>query len=254
MKHGLLYIFIFSLLTFPAMALEVFHRLETTIGYFDVSRETFTYKFYNNHDYDIKTTVATTGTFGTIYPFNASYHAVGIFDKQSFRPQSYFLTAQSRFHKRSKEIVYQNGIPQYRISQKDEKRRQDTIETDAQYPSSNDLLSTFAELSWQIVQKDNCDFERYSFNGKRYSRSKVKTLTKEKIETPYFSGKALKCEYKLEILDDADAGFMLKSDTPVHFWILKDKSTGVPFIARILVESTPFGQMETLTTQIEVKK
>lgn len=254
MKRGLIYIFIFSLVTFPAAALEVFHRLNTTLGIFAASTETFSYKFYNNRDYDVKTTVETTGTFGVVYPFNASYHAVGIFDKQSFRPQSYFQTAQSRFHKRSKEIVYQNGIPQYRISQKDKKRRQDTVEINTQYPSSNDLLSTFAELSWQVVQKDNCDFERYSFNGKRYSRSSVKTLNKEKIKTPYFSGKALKCEYKLEILDDAEAGFMLNSDTPVHFWILKDKSTGAPFIARILVESTPFGQMETLTTEIEVKK
>ena len=254
MKRGLFYIFIIALISFPAAALEVLQKFDTTIGFFDASKETFAYKFYNAHDYDIKTTVTTTGTFGALYPFSASYHAVGTFNKAKFMPQSYFQTAKSRFHKRSKEIVYQNGVPQYRISQKDKKRLQDAIEIDEKYTSSHDLISTFAELSWQIIKGGKCDFEKYSFNGKRYSLSKVKTLGKEKIKTPYFEGKALKCAYHLEVLDDAEAGFFLNKDEPIYFWILHDKQTDLPFIARILVESTPFGAMETITTEIEVKK
>lgn len=254
MKRLLFWLFTATFLPLPLYAAEVTHHLASSIAFLDAAEETFTYKFYNNRDYDIKTSVITTNTFGTLYPFKATYHSVGTYNKNVFKPQSYFQTSKSRFHNRSKEIVYADGVPQYRISIKDDYKRRDETPIDSQYASSNDLLTTFAALTEQVMRKNNCDFEQYSFNGKRYSLSKVKTIGKEKIETPYFKGKALKCQYHLEVLDDADAGFMLRKDEPIYFWVLRDKQTDLPFIARILVESTPFGELEALTTKIEVKK
>ena len=254
MKRLLFGLFSIIFIPLPVNAAEVTHYISSSIAFLDAAEETFTYKFYNNRDYDVKTTVKTTNSFGALYPFKATYHAVGTYNKDVFKPQSYFQSAKSRFHSRSKEIVYANGVPQYRISIKDDNKRQDPTPIDSQYASSNDLLTTFATLTEQIMRKNNCDFEQYSFNGKRYSLSKIKTVGKEKIKTPYFKGKALKCQYYLEILDDAEAGFMLKKDEPVYIWILRDKQTDLPFIARILIESTPFGELEALTTKIEVKK
>jgi hypothetical protein len=254
MKRFLFGLFTAILLPLPLHAAEVTHYIASSVAFLDAAEETFTYKFYNNRDYDVKTTVTTTNSFGALYPFKATYHAVGTYDKNGFKPQSYFQTAKSRFHNRSKEIVYADGVPQYRISIKDDYKRRDETTINSQYTSSNDLLTTFAALTEQVIRKDNCDFEQYSFNGKRYSRSKIKTIGKEKIKTPYFKGKALKCQYSLEVLDDAEAGFMLKKDEPIYLWILRDKQTDLPFIARILVESTPFGELEALTTKIEVKK
>ncbi|MBO6290152.1 MAG: DUF3108 domain-containing protein [Alphaproteobacteria bacterium] len=254
MKRLLLCFFMVAFLPISAQAVEVTHHLASSIAFLDAAEETFTYKFYNNRDYDIKTSVVTTNTFGALYPFKATYHSVGTYNKNVFKPQSYFQTSESRFHNRSKEIVYADGVPQYRISIKDDYKRQDETPIDSKYASSNDLLSTFAALTEQIIRQNKCDFEQYSFNGKRYSLSKVKTVGKEKIKTPYFEGKALKCQYQLEVLDDADAGFMLQKDEPIYFWVLRDKQTDLPFIARILVESTPFGELEALTTKIEVKK
>ena len=75
----------------------------------------------------------------------------------------------------------------------------------------------------------------------------------ENIHTPFFSGNAMKCQYHLEVLDDAEAGFMLTKDEPVYFWALQDQQTNAWFLARILVEKTPFGKMESLTTSIKVK-
>ena len=253
MKRGLIYIFILMVFSLQAAAMEVLHNLETTIGVFDACTETFSYKFTDNN-YDIKTSVKTAGAFGALYPFFAQYHSFGTYDKNGFKPQKYVQSSQSRFHKRAKEIVYQDGVPQYRISQKDKKRRQDDIEIKEPDKANNDLLSTFAELSRIIIDENKCDYEQYSFNGKRYSLSKVETVGSENLQTPYFEGEALKCQYILEVLDDADAGFFLNKDVPVYFWVLKDKTTNMPFIARILVESTPFGQLESLTTKIEVKK
>ena len=111
----------------------------------------------------------------------------------------------------------------------------------------------FGELAQKIIKKGNCDLEQYSFNGKKYAKSMVKTLKKEKIKTDYFAGKALKCQYKQEILEDTDAGFLLNQDEPIYFWVLKDEKTKAWFVAKILIENTPFGKLQAVTTNIEVK-
>lgn len=254
MKYGKFFFFMFLLYATSAQALQVKHYFKTTIGIFDACEETLEYAFYREKDYDIKTSLTTTGTFGALYPFKAQYHAVGTYEKDLFKPQDYFYEANSRFKHRTKEIVYQDGVPQYRISTKNEKKRKDAITIDQTYQTSNDLLSTFAALIEQINRKGHCDFDQYSFNGKRYARSEVKTLGKEKIDTGSFKGKALKCRYKMEVLDDADAGFLVDRDEPIIFWVLKDEKTKAFFLAKAVMESTPFGKMETVATKIEVVK
>ncbi len=253
MKKGLL-IFL-SVLAWCGnlQALEVKHNIKTTIGLFDACEETFSYAFYRDKDYDIKTSVSTSGTFGALYPFTASYHAVGTYDKTGFKPQDYYYETQTRFTRRSKEIVYKDGVPQYRVSVKNEHKRKDEIVTNPKYSFSGDLLSVFGELTQKIITKGKCDLEQYSFNGKKYAKSTVKTLKKEKIKTDYFVGKALKCQYKQEILEDTDAGFLLKQDEPIYFWVLRDEKTKAWFIAKILIENTPFGKLQAVTTNIEVK-
>ena len=57
---------------------------------------------------------------------------------------------------------------------------------------------------------------------------------------------------KLEETGD-DLLWQLTSDKPVYFWILKDEKTNKPFIARILIEDTPLGQLNVYTTSINVK-
>ncbi len=235
-----------------AGAVSVLHQMKTEIGIFDACEQTFEYSFFNNKDYDVKTTLKTTGTFGTVYPFKATYHAVGTYDKKRFYPQDYFYETKS-FNHRTKEIVYENGIPVYRISSKNDVKRKDEIEVDAKYETSNDLLSTFGEFARQIVEGKKCDFNAYSFNGKRYTKVTGEYVGKEKLKTPYFKGRAMKCKMNLEVLDDADAGFFLKKDEPIYFWILEDEKTNLPFVAKIFVKSTPMGELESLTTKIEVK-
>ena len=88
-----------------AEAVSVSHKIKTKIGVFNACEETFEYSFFNNRDYNVKTTLKTTGTFGTLYPFKATYHAVGIYDKKGFYPQDYFYETDS-FNHRTKEIVY----------------------------------------------------------------------------------------------------------------------------------------------------
>lgn len=253
MKNGLLIFLSVLIWGAEVQALEVKHYMQTTIGLFDACEETFSYAFYQDKDYDIKTSVSTSGTFGVLYPFTATYHSVGTYDKSGFKPQDYYYETQTRFTHRSKEIVYKNGEPQYRISVKNKRKRTDEIKTNPEYSYSGDLLSVFGELAQKIIKKGNCDLEQYSFNGKKYAKSTVKTLKKEKIKTDYFAGKALECQYKQEILEDTDAGFLINQDEPIYFWVLKDEKTKAWFVAKILIENTPFGKLQAVTTNIEVK-
>lgn len=254
MRRVIAFLYVFFALTQPAYAVRVKQYMKTTIGVFDACEQTLTYSFFKNHDYDIKTTLTTTSTFGALYPFKGMYHAVGTYDKNVFVPQDYFQEAQSRFHHRTKELIYENGIPTYRVSTKDKKKRRDAVVLNEKYGRALDFLSTLGVILEQINRKGNCDFKGYSFGGKHYSLSTVKTVGKEKIKTDYFEGKALKCKYNLENVDEEDAGFLLSSGEPVYIWLLRDKQTDAYYVTRILVESTPFGQLESLTTKIEVTK
>ena len=66
MKKGLLIFFSGLLWITEVQALEVRHSLKTTIGFFDACETMFTYAFYNNKDYDIKTSIKTSGAFGAL--------------------------------------------------------------------------------------------------------------------------------------------------------------------------------------------
>lgn len=254
MKRFIAFLCLFFALIQPAHAVRVKQYMKTTIGLFDACEQTLTYSFFKDHDYDVKTTLTTTGTFGALYPFNGLYHAVGTYDKNLFVPQDYFQEAKSRFHHRTKELIFENGVPKYRVSTKDEKKRRDEVVLNEEYGQSLDFLSTLGVILEQINRKGNCDFKGYSFSGKHYSLSNVKTAGKEKIKTDYFEGKALKCKYNLENVDEDEAGFLLSNGEPVYIWLLKDKKSDAYYVARIVVESTPFGKLESLTTKIEVTK
>ena len=254
MKRIGIFLIVFFAVVDCAYALKVSQHMETSIGVFDACKQTLIYSFDNNSGYDIKTTLETTGTFGTLYPFKAMYNTVGEYKGLKLKPLSYFQTAQSRFNYRTKKIVYEKGVPQYRVSTKNQKKRQDNIVVDNSYEQSIDLLSVFGVLIEQIKNNHTCDLQSYSFNGKRYSKSTVATIGEEEIATKYFFGKALKCKYLLEILDDATAGFMLNKEEPIYFWVLNDKATKAPFVAKVSVENTPFGKLESITTKVEAIK
>lgn len=254
MKRLFIFLTGFLVMINSAQALQVTQKMKTRIGIFDACEQSLTYAFYRDKDYDIKTTLKTTGTFGALYPFSATYHAVGTYNGSNFKPQDYFYETQSRFSHRTKEITYKDGIPQLRISVKDGKKAIMAITINPKYDRSIDLLSVFGVLIEQIVRTGKCDFESHSFNGKKYSLSKVTKIKSEKIKTDFFEGKADKCQYSLEVLDDADAGFLIKNGSPVYMWIMYDKQTKAPFVAKIEVPSTPFGKLQAITTSVEVKK
>lgn len=238
--------------SFGATAKTLEHYMQTRIGVFDACSQTFTYSFLQNKKYDVKTTLETKGTFGVFYPFKGMYHAYGYYDKDAFKPENYFYETDS-FRHRTKEIVYENGVPQYRISVKDKRKRKDAIHINEKYAFSHDLLSVFAGLVNRVINRQDCNFEQYSFNGKKYSLVTGEFVKNEFLQTPYFAGNAMKCRLAMQVLDDTEAGFFFDKDEKIDYWILKEPKTGLPFVAKVFVASTPLGQLESYTTKIEVK-
>lgn len=253
MKRTLFFLSIFFAVS-SAYALEVTQNMQTTIGIFDACEQSLTYRFAGNQ-YDMITKLKTTGVFGKLYMFNGTYHAYGTYRKDRFKPAEYSYEVQSRAHHRTKRLTYKDGVPQTRIKTREDRYLEEPalVELD-RLDDSIDLLSLFGVLTEQVIRNDTCDMKRYSFNGKKYSLSEMRTVGHEEIQTPYFSGNALKCEYMLEIQKGASAGFLLDQKVPIYLWILRDKSVNAPFIAKIEVEDTPFGKLESYTTSIEVKK
>lgn len=253
MKYVFVFLAAVLLMTDSAHALRVTQEMKTKIGVFDACEQSLTYDLQDT-DYDMKTTLKTTGTFGAIYPFTAEYHAYGTYKQSDFKPQNYFYETKSRFSRRTKQITYKNGVPQERISVKNGRKKVAKIIVDPKYNRSIDLLSLFGVLAEQIIRSGKCDFQAYSFNGKKYSLSTIKKIKSEKIKTEYFAGEAEKCEYSLEVVDDPEAGFLIDKDVPIYMWIMRDKTTKAPFVAKIEVPSTPFGKLQAVTIKTEVKK
>lgn len=253
MKRILLFLGV-VLLPLSAKALEVAQNMQTTIGFFDACKQSLTYKFGDNR-YEMKTTLTTTGAFGTLYPFTGTYRAYGTYNQDKFVPEDYGYEVQSRSHHRTKQLTYKDGVPQTRIKVRDGRRLEEPalVELD-RLDDSIDLLSTFGILTEQVIRADTCDMTRYSFNGKKYSLSQMQTVGHENIKTPYFEGDALKCEYMLEIQKGSSAGFLLDQRVPIYLWILRTEKENAPFVAKVEAEKTPFGKLEAYTTSIEVKE
>ena len=53
--------------------------------------------------------------------------------------------------------------------------------------------------------------------------------------------------------DDNDLLWSTTSDRPVYFWILQDKTSGLPYLAKIEIKSTPLGKLKAFTTAIVAK-
>ena len=51
-----------------------------------------------------------------------------------------------------------------------------------------------------------------------------------------------------------DLIFNLTPENPIYFWILEDKKTKLPFIAKIENKSTPLGKLKVYTQNIHIKE
>lgn len=240
-------------------AFEVNHELSITLGAFDAGRSSLSYNL-TSQSYQVKSSVRTHGFFDTLYPFQANYFTTGKIIKNKLQTTDYRYASESRFNKRTKELVYnEKGIPIYRISTKNDKSKKSKINDTEKYQGTTDLQTVLAEFIKQYNELKFCDSRMEVFDGKRRFDVIFKDEGQESVQpcTPngYF-GVAAKCSMYIDKLnsDDDDLLWQLTSERPVYFWILETPETHKPFIAQIKIKSTPLGELDVCTTNVTTKE
>ncbi|MBQ8630378.1 MAG: DUF3108 domain-containing protein [Alphaproteobacteria bacterium] len=249
------------LLLFPAQAqaAAVQHNFTIFLGPFNAGKTRFTYTLHPR-EYSVRSKVETAGIFNTLYPFTAEYATTGKIKGKDLETSSYKYKSQSRFNTRRKELIYdQNGNPVYRISAKNDKVKKVEIEPSPDNKDTTDLQTVIAELALQYNKNKNCNARMQIFDGKRRFDTIFKDEGKEEItanEYSSFGGTAHKCSMYIDKLlnDGDDLLWELTSEKPIYFWILEDKESRLPFIARIEIEDTPLGKLQVFTQTIQTEK
>lgn len=242
----------------PARAFTVEHDFTVILGPFNASKTRFTYTLTPD-SYAVNSTVKTDGMFNTLYPFKANYATTGKIVNGNLETTDYHYDSQSRFNKRTKELVYDdNGMPLYRISSKNDKTKKVEIEQNADNRDTTDLQTVFAELARQYNNVKFCDSRMQVFDGKRRFDVIFRDEGKERLvanEYSPYGGDAAKCSMYIDKLGAKgdDLLWELSSDRPIYFWLLEDSEKHKPFIARISIDDTPLGRLNVYTNKVTVK-
>ncbi|MBQ8661693.1 MAG: DUF3108 domain-containing protein [Alphaproteobacteria bacterium] len=257
MKKFGLFLLCGCLFAMPARAFSVVHDFNVGIGPFDASRTQFSYTL-DDKDFQIKSAVETFGLFDALYPFKAAYETSGKILSDGLRTRSYHYQSQTRFNKRSKELVYDDkGNLLYRLSSKNGRKKKVGIAPDDENAGTTDFQTVFAELARQYNKVRFCDSRMQVFDGKRRFDVIFKDEGRENLpplENSPYAGPAAKCSMYIDKLknDDDDMLMQISSERPIYFWLMEQD--GKPFIARIRIDETPLGALEAYAAKITIKE
>ena len=258
MKKIAVFLLFICLLPSAAFCAGIEHQLNVRIGFFDAARVNMNYDLTGNK-YNFSSAVATAGTFADLYEFNASYSSSGIFTKNKVITKDYNYVTKNKSHTRTKQLVFdKHGIISHRLSTKDGEPKRVDITLPEMPFDAYDMQTVFAVLTHQIINNKFCAMEKTVFDGKKTYKINISDEGKELLNDPEitFNGEALKCSMHVTALDDEDDNDLLwstTSDRPVYFWILQDKTSGLPYLAKIEIKSTPLGKLKAFTTAIVAK-
>lgn len=258
MKKIAVFLLFICLLPSAAFSAGIEQRLNVRIGFFDAARVNMNYDLTGNK-YNFSSAVATAGAFGDLYEFNASYSSSGIFKKDKVITKNYSYVTKNKSHTRTKQLVFdKHGIVSHRLSTKDGEPKRVDITLPEMPFDAYDMQTVFAVLTRQITSSQFCDMEKVIFDGKKTYKITISDEGKETLNDPEitFNGEALKCSMHITSLDDEGDNDLLWNTTaerPVYFWILQDKTSGLPYLAKIEIKSTPLGKLKAFTTAIVAK-
>lgn len=258
MKKIAVFLLFICLLPSAAFSAGVEHRLNVRIGFFDAARVNMNYDLTENK-YNFSSAVSTAGTFGDLYEFNASYSSSGVFTKDKVITKDYNYVTKNKSHTRTKQLVFdKNGVISHRLSTKDGAPKRVNITPPAAPFDAYDMQTVFAVLTRQIINNKFCAMEKTIFDGKKTYKIVIRDEGKELLNDSEitYNGDSLKCSMHVTALDDEGDNDLLwstTSDRPVYFWILQDKASGLPYLAKIEIKTTPLGKLKAYTTAIVAK-
>jgi hypothetical protein len=259
MKKFVLCLLFFLFSANQTLAYQIIHNATAFLGPFNASDASFKYDI-TPQSYLIQTNIKTNNVFGALYPFAAEYKTTGNINHNKFITTSYKSNSKSRFNTRSKEMFYdKNGKPTYRISSKNSLNSK---KTEILPPPDNihttDLQTVLAEIVSQFTQVGFCNARLHVFDGKKNFDIISNDEGKENIsanEYSPFEGESTKCSFYADDLgqNHDDLIFQITKENPVNVWILNDKKTNLPFIAKLEKDSTSLGKLSVYTNKVKIK-
>lgn len=259
MKKIILYLAVILFSVGKAQAYQITHHTTAFLGPFNASDASFKYDI-TPQSYLVQTNIKTNNVFGALYPFTAEYKTTGNITGTKFITTSYKSNSKSRFNTRTKEMFYdKNGKPTYRLSNKNSS---DNKKVEILPPPDNvhttDLQTVIAEMIVQFSKMNFCNARMHVFDGKKsfdiiFNDEGKETLLKNE-NSPY-EGNAVKCSFYADDLGQKhdDLIFQITPKNPVSVWIMRDKKTNLPFIAKLEKPSTLLGKLTVYTKNIEIK-
>lgn len=247
-----------TLLSASANAASIKQTFKVEIGIFDAAIVDMSYRFENDA-YNFSSQIQTSGLFDTFYSFKANYLTSGIFADNSFITQNYEQHTKSSSHTRTKRLIFnKNGILKKRISSKDGVERKVNITLPEKLPDAFDIQTVLLMLITQFKQNNSCDLNRTVFNGKKTYHITIKDqgriLFKDK-KVP-LSGEAHKCAAFIHQgnTEKGDLLWQVSSERFINFYLMKDKTTELPYLVKMEIASTPLGKLEAYMTDLEIKE
>ena len=239
---------------FKANAAALSQNFDVKIGVFDAAKVNVTYHI-DNGEYFFSSKMKTSGLFDSFYSFKAEYVTSSIFQDGNFISKDYRQSTQSSAHVRTKRLIFdQNGILLQRQSSKDDAMKI----VDVQIPNTNidtyDIQSVLLMMIENFIKSETCEMQKTVFNGKKTYHIRLKdegrTLFNDKKVK--ISGDAHKCSAFIH-QDGAEKGDLLwqvSAEKSIIFYLMKDKKTGLVFVPKIEIGSTPLGDLEAYLTDL----
>ncbi len=234
------------------------HKFIVQVGPFDAARTELEFNL-NAQDFSVISKVKTNGLFDLVYPFSAQYSSLGkILADETLLTQKYASDSQSSRTHRTKELFYNNqGLPIYRLSAKNNKKKRVDIPQEPQNLGTTDLQTAIAQIAFQYRNVGFCQARLEIFDGKRRFAAVFQDNGNEHLTANEYSsltGQAHKCLFYIDKLDndDDDLIWQISQENPINLWIMQDKQTKLPYIARIHMNNTPLGELNAYTTHISL--
>lgn len=248
-------------LIFPNLseAITVKHNFFVTVGLFDASKTEFTYTL-NKNNYKIASKVMTNGFFNTIYPFEANYITSGTIKNSQMTTVDYNYESKSKSKTRRKKVFYENGKPIYQITSKNGQEKKKEFTPSPTPADTFDLQTVIAKITHQFNELGFCDSTLKVYDGKRRFDVVFKDEGSDNLiadEHSFYTGKASRCSMHIKKVlseEEDDELWEFSTNKPVYFWIVRDKKTNYPFIAKIFIKNTPLGELTAHTTDIIIEE
>lgn len=258
MKFSFPFLILFCALPSVVWSYEANFDLNVEAGAFDAAKVRISYNVENDK-YNMKTAFNTSGTFGKLYKFDTVYNTSGQIVDDNLISQQYSYVSKNSSNIRTKEVfMNKQGEPIRRVSSKNNKYKEVLIDKPEFDFDAPDMQTVLVMLIEQFKKNNFCDMHKTVFDGKKtYSMlftDEGKTENKEDLAVANKDVWKCALTIKNETEDEPDFLTSISVGRTIYLWIAKDKQTGIPYLLKLQIDSTPIGAVKAYTKDITLKE